>query len=91
MSFPLAAYAQGTSAASISVLSLPNPLRFAVVAALALVVAVGLGAFVTGPKLYKMARIKGWLPGASVTRAVVTQKGVDQPQGRQLEGHDHQG
>jgi hypothetical protein len=52
---------------------------------LALLVSLALGLGVTGPKLYKMAQIKGWVPGALVTPGVVTQKGVDQRQGRQIE------
>ncbi len=49
---------------------------------LALVASVALAVGVTGPKLCKMAQIKGWLPGAQVSRAAVTAKGVDRPQGR---------
>jgi hypothetical protein len=52
---------------------------------LALLASLGLGLGVTGPKLYKMAQIKGWVPGALVTPAVVTQKGVDPRQFRQIE------
>jgi hypothetical protein len=46
--------------------------------ALALVISVGLAVGVTLPKLYKMAQIKGWQPGATVTTRVITDKGVDQ-------------
>ena len=46
--------------------------------ALALVISVGLAAGVTVPKLYKMAQIKGWQPGATVTTRVITDKGWDQ-------------
>ena len=49
---------------------------------LALVASLGVGLGMTGSKLYKMAQIKGWLPGATVTPAVTTQKGVDRAQGR---------
>ena len=45
--------------------------------ALALVISVALAGGVTGPKLYKMAQIKGWLPGATATTRPITQKGVD--------------
>jgi hypothetical protein len=45
---------------------------------MALVISVGLAAGVTGPKLYKMAQIKGWQPGATVTTGVITDKGVNQ-------------
>lgn len=41
---------------------------------LALIVALGVGIGVTGPKLYKMAQIKGWLPGATAADWTVTQK-----------------
>jgi hypothetical protein len=44
---------------------------------LALVIALALALGVTGPKLLKMARIKGWVPGAVSTRRVITQKGID--------------
>jgi hypothetical protein len=39
-----------------------------------LIGALGLAIGVTGPKLYKMTQIKGWLPGASVQQRPVTEK-----------------
>jgi hypothetical protein len=42
-----------------------------VVLLVAVVVAIG----VTGPKLYKMGQIMGWVPGAVVTREAIVQKG----------------
>src|SRR5438552_1648552 len=45
------------------------------VAVLILALALALG--VTGPKLYTMALIKGWLPGGVVTAEVIAQKGID--------------
>jgi hypothetical protein len=44
-----------------------------------LVVALGFAFGVTGPKLYMMALIKGWISGAVVTNEVITQKGVEPP------------
>ena len=38
------------------------------------VVALGLAALITIPKLYRMAQIKAWIPGATITREVVAQK-----------------
>jgi hypothetical protein len=46
--------------------------------ALVLVISVGLAAAVTVPKLYKMAQINGWQPGATITARVITNKGVDE-------------
>jgi hypothetical protein len=46
--------------------------------ALALVVSIALACGVTGPKLYKMAQIMGWQPGAKITNGWITSKGVDQ-------------
>jgi hypothetical protein len=39
-----------------------------------LVLAVGAAVLITGPKLVKMATIRGWLPGATVSAEVITQK-----------------
>ena len=44
---------------------------------LILFVALALAFGVTIPKLYKMAKIMGWVDGAIVTKKVVTQKGVE--------------
>jgi hypothetical protein len=38
--------------------------------------ALGLAFGGTVPKLYTMARIKGWVPGAVVTHEMITQKGI---------------
>jgi hypothetical protein len=46
--------------------------------ALALVISTALVGGVTGPKLHKMAQIKGWRPGATVTTRFITKKGVNQ-------------
>ncbi|OWK41854.1 hypothetical protein [Fimbriiglobus ruber] len=46
--------------------------------ALALVISTALAFGVTVPKLYKMAQIVGWQPGAEVVTSSVTQKGVDE-------------
>jgi hypothetical protein len=46
--------------------------------ALALVISTALAVGVTGPKLYKMAQIMGWQPGADVTTGFITEKGVNQ-------------
>jgi hypothetical protein len=46
--------------------------------ALALFISTALAVGVTIPKLYKMAQIVGWLPGAEVTTGFITQKGVDE-------------
>jgi hypothetical protein len=45
--------------------------------ALALIVSIGLASLMTGPKLYRMARIVGWQPGAEVATRWVAHKGVD--------------
>jgi hypothetical protein len=51
---------------------------------LALVISIPLAAGVTGPKLYKMAQIKGWQPGATTTTRWITDKGVERgSRGRQ--------
>jgi hypothetical protein len=47
----------------------PTPLVILIVSLLLLMV--------TGPKLVKMARIKGWLPGGTVQTAVVMSKGSE--------------
>jgi hypothetical protein len=53
--------------------------------AVALVASIALGCGVTGPKLYKMAQIRGWQPGAKVTTRWITDKGVNQDmRGRQF-------
>jgi len=53
--------------------------------ALALVISTALAFGVTVPKLYKMAQIMGWQPGAEVTTRFITQKGVDQG----MRGREH--
>lgn len=44
-----------------------------------LLVGLGMAALVTGPKLHKMAQIRGWLPGASTATVVVTDRWHQQP------------
>jgi len=53
--------------------------------ALALVISTALAVGGTGPKLYKMAQIKGWQPGAIVATRFITQKGVNQD----MRGREH--
>jgi hypothetical protein len=47
---------------------------------LVLVIALGLAAAVTVPKLDKMAQIKGWLPGGTVQTRVITGKWHQTPE-----------
>jgi hypothetical protein len=41
------------------------------------IIAFGFALIITGPKLFKMALIEGWIPGADVTHEVITQMGVE--------------
>jgi hypothetical protein len=41
--------------------------------------ALAMAVFVTGPKLVKMAQIRGWLPGASVSEVRITQMWHQRP------------
>jgi hypothetical protein len=45
-----------------------------------LIVALCLALGVTGPKLYKMTQIRGWLPGASVQQRPITEKWHQTPE-----------
>lgn len=44
-----------------------------------LILGLGMAALVTGPKLHKMAQIRGWLPGGSIETVVVTDRWHQQP------------
>ncbi len=41
---------------------------------LPLIISLGLAVGITGPKLYKMAQIRGWIPGAILTEKVILEK-----------------
>jgi len=47
---------------------------------LVMIFAAGLALFVTGPKLYKMCQVKGWIGGAGITQETISAKWHQTPE-----------